>query len=142
MSKRIYVDMDDTLCDFTSAKDSCLRKTPEIKYPWCQMDFFRKLNPIDGAIEAMRILDESFEVLILTRPSIPNPLCYTEKRIWVEENLGIEWCERLIICPDKSLVIGDYLIDDQVWPGFIGKQLVFASTEYPDWDSILRYFKK
>lgn len=139
---RIYVDMDDTICDFTKSKMEHLEKTPEIKYPWCQIDFFRKLKPVEDAIESLKILSEEYDVWILTRPSIKNPLCYMEKRMWVEDYLGIEWCEKLIICPDKSLLIGDYLIDDQPWDNFKGRQLLFGSKKYPNWKSILDFFNQ
>ena len=35
-------------------------------------------------------------------------------------------CDRLILCPDKSLLKGDVLIDDTPWPGFEGQQLLFS----------------
>jgi len=34
--------------------------------------------------------------------------------------------------------MGDYLIDDRDCPGFKGKQFLFGSKEYPDWNSILK----
>lgn len=124
---RIYVDMDDTLCDFTGAHKASLEAVPAQKFPQAQMDFFRKLKPIDNAIDVMKRLSINFDVWILTRPSYLNPLCYTEKRLWVEDHLGIEWCNKLILCPDKSLLIGDWLIDDVAWPGFEGFQLLFGT---------------
>jgi 5'-nucleotidase len=105
----VYVDMDDTLCDFTGAYRVALDKNPGIIYPQSQFDFFRKLDPLPLALDAMEILtNRGYDVWILTRPSILNPSCYTEKRLWVEDHLGIEWCNKLIICPDKSLVKGDF----------------------------------
>lgn len=138
--KRIYVDMDDTLCDFMGASWLALKEKPEQRYPQAEMDFFRKLRPHDGAIEAMNKLAEGHDVWILTRPSYRNPLCYTEKRLWVEDHLGLEWCEKLILCPDKSLMKGDYLIDDIRWDEFEGEQLVYGNQEFSTWDSVLTYF--
>lgn len=138
---RIYIDMDDTICNFTEAYREQLNKCPKQKYPQSQVNFFRKLKPLTGAIDAMRLLKEKgHDVWILTRPSVLNPLCYMEKRIWVEDNLGIEWCERLIICPDKSLVKGDFLIDDNQWPDFEGEQLLFGSPNFSNWKKVLKYF--
>jgi 5'(3')-deoxyribonucleotidase len=130
--------MDDTICDFTKAHKRL--KTPDIKYTQSQMDFFRKLEPINGAIPSVKRLGEKFDVWFLTRPSYMNPLCYTEKRLWIEDHFGVKWCERLILCPDKSLMIGDYLIDDYPWPEFEGKQVLFGSKEYPDWNKIVFKF--
>tara|TARA_R110000823_G_scaffold296080_3_gene416111 strand:+ start:46965 stop:47261 length:297 start_codon:yes stop_codon:yes gene_type:complete len=78
-----------------------------------------------------------YDVWLLSRPSFKNPLCYTEKRLWVENNLGEEWVEKFILAPDKSLLIGDYLIDDKPWDDFQGKQFLIGSDEYPDWYTIL-----
>jgi 5'(3')-deoxyribonucleotidase len=139
-NKRVYVDMDDTLCDFLGAFIESREKCPKQAYPQAQIDFFRKLKPLPMALQAMELLkDSGHDVWILTRPSIMNPLCYMEKRLWVEDNLGIEWCERLILCPDKSLVKGDFLIDDQEWPGFEGEQILFGSPKFPSWREVLNY---
>ena len=124
---RVYVDMDDVLCDWMGAYDEARERVPGQKYPQAQMDFFRKLKPLPHAIEGINIMKwRGHDVWILTKPSYMNPLCYTEKRLWVEDHLGLEWCDRLILCPDKSLLKGDVLIDDTPWPGFEGQQLLFT----------------
>ena len=133
-----YVDMDDTLCDFQTSRKAHIEKTPSIKVPWCKMDFFRKLAPMEGAIDGIIKLTENYDVWILTRPSVYNPLCYTEKRLWVEDHLGFEWCHKLILCPDKSLMKGHLLIDDNEWKKFEGIQLLFGSESCPDWNSVLK----
>lgn len=139
MKPRIYVDMDDTLCDFLRAQTEARLKTPQQAYPQAQVDFFRKLKPIEGALDAMKNMDKQFDVWILTRPSILNPMCYTEKRLWVEDHLGIEWCNKLILCPNKGLLKGDVLIDDQPWDEFEGQQILFGSARFPDWREVLIY---
>ena len=141
MQHRIYVDMDDTLCDFMGAQSRARMKTPTQMFPQAQMDFFRKLEPLQGAIEGMKYLNKHYDVWILTRPSIYNPLCYTEKRLWVEDHLGIDFCHKLILCPDKALLRGDILIDDQKWEHFEGQQLVFGSKEFPNWQAVLSYLR-
>ena len=57
-----------------------------------------------------QIYSDKFDMWFLTAPSIKNPMSYAEKRVWIETNSFPP--ERLIICPDKSLLKGDYLIDD------------------------------
>jgi 5'(3')-deoxyribonucleotidase len=139
---RIYVDMDDTLCDFLKMAEINLQRNPSIKYPQSQYGFFTSLPPIYGAIHGYKELEEmGYDVWILTRPSVKNPLCYTEKRVWVENWLGLETCDKLILCPDKALLKGDYLIDDQPWDGFEGTQLLFGSDEFLNWQVIIKYFK-
>jgi 5'(3')-deoxyribonucleotidase len=50
--------------------------------------------------------------------------------------------EKLILCPDKSLVKGDYLIDDDIKHGqltFEGEHIRFGSSNFPDWKSVIKY---
>ena len=133
-----YCDMDDTLCDFEGACREHIQRVPIIGIPWCKMDFFRKLEPIEGAIEGINKLSEYYDVWILTKPSVNNPMSYTEKRLWVEDHLGFDWCNKLIICPDKSLMKGHLLIDDRPWPMFEGYQLKFGSILTPNWEVALK----
>ena len=57
--------------------------------------------------------------------------------MWVEDHLGLHWCKKLILCPDKSLLKGDILIDDQVWEKFSGQKIVFNS-ETNNWSHIIK----
>ena len=142
--KIVYIDMDDTLCDFTWSHSFHTMKNPEVKYPQSQWGFFSSLYPLEGAIEAVNALLDSKEYSphILTAPSIKNPLCYTEKRVWVGNHLGMEMVDRLIISSHKNLLKGDYLIDDNIsgkgQDKFEGELLHFGET-FPDWRSIREY---
>lgn len=136
--------MDDTICDFKGAYEKAIIENPGIQFPQSQYGFFRNLKPLDGAIEAVQKLHDEYpqyEVYLLTAPSMKNPLCYSEKREWVETYLGYELVERLIISPNKALLKGDVLIDDMTsgkgQEHFEGKILQYGSTEYPDWQTIL-----
>lgn len=148
MKKIVYLDMDDVLCQYTTAFQKAIKENPAIQYPQSQYDFFRKLSPVKDALSSVQFLRQQpiFDVYILTAPSVKNPLCYTEKRLWVEDHLGFEMVNRLIISPNKGLSQGDYLIDDHdVGRGqdnFSGKLLHFGSPQFPDWLSIISYFKE
>ena len=72
------------------------------------------LNPIEGAIDALRSMaDFGYDVVICTSPWLPNPTCVQDKVDWVRHHLGTGWAERTIITKDKTMVRGDYLIDDK-----------------------------
>lgn len=135
---RIYVDMDGVLCDVYKAYTTARLQQPLIKFPQSIHGFFRDLEEIKGACAAMRVLkDWGHDVWILTRPSTMNRLCYTEKADWVHKHLGQEWVEKLILCPDKSLLKGDLLIDDNPWPGFEGVQIQYGHGKYQCWADVL-----
>ncbi len=134
---RIYVDMDGVLCDFDSAHSHQKKAYPDVQYPQSVHGFWELLPEIPKAIRSIRHLAVFHEVYILTAPSIKNTICYSEKANWVKEHLGEEWLERLIICPDKSLLRGDVLIDDRLdshgQSGFQG-----ALIKHVDWDTTMR----
>jgi len=145
MTQTIYIDMDGVLCDFVAHRDAMLQQCPGIAYPQSQYGFFRDLPPIRGGLEAMHDLLASapYDPYILTAPSTRNPLCYTEKRVWVEEHLGMPYVERLIISPNKALLKGAYLIDDhQSGRGqeeFEGELIHFGSSQFPTWSEVMAY---
>lgn len=135
----VYVDMDNVLCDCDGAIRTVKVTKPEMPYPQAEYGFFLKLDPLPGALDGIRALAEVHDVWILTRPSVINPMCYLEKRVWVENHLGLPWCYKLILSPDKALLRGDILVDDNPWPGFQGVQLLFGSQVCPNWAAVLNY---
>jgi 5'-nucleotidase len=144
----IYVDMDDVLCDFIGAYNKAKREFPDVLYPQSKPSFFHNLKPIEGTIEGFLYLysQKAFDVYILTAPSVYNPLCYTEKRLWVEDNLGFEVAHKLILASNKALFQGHYLIDDmdrgKGQEGFIGVHIHFGSQQFKTWHEIIQKFKK
>ncbi len=141
MKKRIYIDMDNTLCDYRKAYLAARKREPETHYPQSQYGFFANLEPLPQAIAAYHHLAKKFEVYILTAPSYLNPLCYTEKRVWIERHLGLEATQHLIICKRKGLLKGDFLIDDLPYPEFEGTQLLFGKAPYENWGQVLDFLE-
>ena len=142
---RIFIDLDDTLCDYSGAHAAALARCPHIAYPQSQVDFYRALAPLPGSLEGVARLrgDGRHEVWILSAPSICNPLSYMEKRLWVSDHLGNWGAERLILCPDKSLCIGDYLVDDRTegrgQERFGGELVPFGGVDFPNWAAVTAY---
>jgi 5'-nucleotidase len=140
----IYVDMDDTICDYKS-HHAKIKAIHEMAWPQSMPGFFLHLKPLPNAIESLKELEKHFEVCILTRPSVLNLHCYSEKAEWVRDHLGEEWLERLYLAPNKSKHIGHYLIDDAIGFGqeeFNGMLIRFGSKEFPNWKTIMEFFRK
>jgi len=138
----VYIDMDDTICDYTTHYKEMSQLNPDVKYPQSKEGFFLSLKPLQGAIEAVNKLREVFDVYILTSPSYKNPLCYTEKRIWIERHFDLDFCQKLIISPNKNILMGDYLIDDILWDKFKGEQIQFGKSPFENWDKVIKYLIK
>ena len=138
--KIVYVDMDNTICDFLTPFKSGQFK---LKYPQSKIGFFLDLEPLEGALEGIKTLQQKYDVWILTRPSIKNTNCYTEKAEWIKKYFGENFLEKLILCPNKSLVKGDYLIDDDHRHGqteFEGEHIHFGKDDkFKTWSQVIEY---
>jgi 5'(3')-deoxyribonucleotidase len=134
--------MDGVLCNFYGAAKKALTENPEQKYPQSQWGFFLKLEEIEDAIESVKLLQTKYDVWILTRPSFRNVNCFTEKAQWIWDHLGFEMLEKTIMSGDKSLLIGDYLIDDMGNAGqeeFEGELIHFKTEKFPNWETVVDY---
>jgi 5'-nucleotidase len=157
---RVLIDMDGVIADFESRflelwrlqhPDKLYippeqRTTPYIidQYPpeykgliqqiFFAPGFFRSLPPIPGGLNALTEMKKAgIEVFICTTPFVQFQNCVPEKFEWVEKNLGSEWIERIILTFDKTLVKGDYLIDDM--------PIIFG-VETPTWEHVIYGCKK
>lgn len=93
--------------------------------------FFLDLEPIPGALEAMHEMHamHDTEVFICTSPLLKYEHCVGEKFSWVDKYLGPQFVERIILTRDKTVVLGDLLIDD--------KDTILGQEETPAWEHIL-----
>jgi 5'(3')-deoxyribonucleotidase len=133
---RIYVDMDRTLCDYDKGY---IKWREGYEYPQSKEGFFRDLDPLPGAIEAYKYLDNKYDVWILTRPSFLNIGCYTEKAEWVLNHLGLKVQQKTILCGNKSLVKGDFLVDDHHkdgQPEFEGIWIQIWKHPFSSWKAV------
>lgn len=142
MKQIICIDMDGVLCDFYGAftKES----STALRWPQSRYGFFLNLDPIPGGVEVVNELRLKYDVCILTAPSVKNPLCYAEKRMWIEKHFDMDMVENLIITKRKNLVMGDFLIDDNLTgcgqENWAGELIHFGSDSYPDWDTVRKRF--
>src|ERR1700677_2810327 len=153
MAKIIHVDMDNTICNYSKKMAKELTNyrlyNPDNKdFPSFDIDiteqnwwmfnlnnyktliqkqdhFFLDLEPISGAINALNELENAgYTVFIVSSPSIKNSTCYSDKMIWLLTHMGSKWAKKLILTKDKTLVHGDYLIDDKI---------IITGIQKPSW---------
>lgn len=138
----VYIDMDHTFCDLEGAIDFWLKRARtdvEKTWPWSMVGFFESLLPMNGSLEFWHKWVDKIDLWFLTRPSIPNRHCYTEKANWIYKHLGEDGVKKLILCPKKDLLIGDILIDDSGKDGqstFKGQWWQFGSENFRSWEDV------
>ena len=140
--KVIYVDMDGVLCDFGAFLEKMTSKGMNKFQVFKMLGVFEDLNPIQGAVNAFHLLDQHFDVYILSTPLWSNPDSWKGKRIWVEKYLGKAAKKKLILSHNKGLMKGNYLIDDREANGvldFEGEHIKFGEGEYVGWNEVLNY---
>ena len=136
----VLIDMDGVICDFDKrAKEleaQGVKGHSLFKHP----SAYKDLEPIEGAIDAWNALQDKYETYILSTPPWSNPDAWAEKRMWVQQHLGDSAKKKLILCHNKGLVIGDFLIDDRIANGvadFKGEHIHFADSKFPGWRDVL-----
>jgi len=140
--KVIYIDMDGVLCDYGAFLEKMISKGMNKFQIFKMLGVFEDLNPIQGAVNAFHLLDQHFDVYILSTPLWSNPDSWKGKRIWVEKYLGKAAKKKLILSHNKGLMKGDYIIDDREANGvleFEGEHIKFGEGEYIRWDEVLNY---
>jgi 5'-nucleotidase len=142
VNKRIYVDMDGVICDYYTAYQIVKKERPEIQHPQSLYGFFIGLKSIPYSIDMVQYLSKKYDLWFLSKPSVYNINSYSEKALWIYNNFGFELQKRLILSSDKSLLKGDYLIDDQTNANqdkFEGEHILFGSPKFPNWIEVVKY---
>jgi 5'(3')-deoxyribonucleotidase len=142
-NKIIYIDMDGVVADFATKWETMYGcKLDPYHLPPTPDRFYHDLEPIPDAIESVHKLSTQFNIYFLSTPEWDNPSCWMDKRLWIEKHFGDLGYKKLILSHDKSLCIGDYLIDDRIVHGvdnFIGEHIHFGTEQFPDWETVLKY---
>ena len=137
--KIVYVDLDGVIADYE--RNSKGTTDEERKAP----GFFANLEPLPDAIESFKKLCKHYEVYFLSTAPWSNIHAWSEKRVWVEKHFGEYAFKRLILSHNKSLLRGEYLIDDRIAngvDGFEGEHIHFGTSKFPTWESVLSYLKE
>lgn len=73
--------------------------------------FFEDLDVIEGAQDGVKALAKECEVWFCSKPLTNNESCVGDKDAWIKRHFP-KLKDRLILAGDKSLIIGDILLDD------------------------------
>jgi 5'(3')-deoxyribonucleotidase len=140
MKKIMYIDMDGVIANFAKAATEGGWKHRPDKHV-----SYRDLEVMPGAIDALAILNEDFDIFIASTPPWDRPECWGHKREWIAEHFPY-LKRKIILTHRKDLLIGDILIDDSRWrgqPDFQGQWLWFGSNQRClDWPSTMEYLYK
>jgi 5'-nucleotidase len=116
--------------NFSAVKDYPEHLRSRVASIYHRPRFFRNLKMVSGARKALfEMLEDGHEVRICTAPLTNYRHCVLEKFEWVEEHLGHDFTKRIILARDKTVIRGDYLIDD--------KPVVEGSYDSPLWKRIV-----
>lgn len=142
--KRLYFDMDGVIVDFVSALK--LQSEQTLKEYEGREDeipgLFGQMQPMPGALEAVRKLNEYYDCYILSTAPWGNPSAWSDKVIWITRYLDDVFHKKMVITHCKHLCKGDILIDDRDKHGvrdFEGEWIHFGSERFPDWNAVLDY---
>ena len=95
--------------------------------------FFRHLPVIQDCIDVLKEINLRYEVFIVSAATeFPNSL--KDKLEWLMDHFPFFTWRQLVLCGDKRLVFGDYMIDDHVknLQHFKGKKYLFTSAHNLD----------
>ena len=148
MRKIVYIDMDNVLVNFQTGIDRLSEKIKQ-EYEGRLDDvprIFGLMEPMTGAIDAVKNLNEYFDLYVLSTAPWKNPSAWSDKAIWIQKYFGSEpgslFYKKLIISHHKNLNKGDFLIDDRENNGakdFDGELILFGSERFKDWEKVTEY---
>ena len=91
--------------------------------------FFRNLPVMKDSVDVIRAMNEKYEVFIVSAAmEFPNSL--KDKLEWLLEHFPYLNWRQVVLCGDKRVINGDYMIDDHTrnLDTFNGKKYLFTSA--------------
>ena len=153
--KIIYIDLDDVIADFAGAT-WCPIKNRIQQSKMHDANFFFDLKPTEGSKGAILDLERmGFDLWILSQPLAESYESYSDKARWVQLHFP-QLYKKIVLTQDKSLHIGEYLIDDNIskwgnkfkgqfvhfkYGGYNGLPSDWVNTK-TEWTKIVEFFSK
>lgn len=96
------------------------RQANSIRWHIDNAHWFRDLPVTAGAQEGVQeMLDVGWDVWVCTKPLEANVWCRDDKAAWLREHFPMIPEPRLILASDKSMILGDILLDDAIKPSWV-----------------------
>ena len=95
--------------------------------------FFRNLPVMDDAVDVLKEMNKQYEIFIVSAAvEFPNSL--KDKHDWLMEHFPYFSWKQLVLCGDKKMISGDYMIDDHLKNliHFKGKPLLYSALHNRD----------
>jgi 5'-nucleotidase len=91
------------------------------------VNFFYSAMPINGSIEAVRKLNTTYKVFIVSSAT-QFPLSLTEKINWLAKYFPFISWQQIVLCGSKEIAYGDIMIDDHFknLDNFNGQTILFT----------------
>lgn len=173
MKKRIAIDMDEVIADAVSKhlalfnrdyqenltsddlhgkklRDLRPHLKNEIREYFDDPSFFRDLEVMKDSQEVIRELSEEYEIFITTA-AMEVPTSFDAKYAWLKEHFPFLSDLNIVFCGDKSIILADYLIDDNSrhFKHFRGQGILFTAphnmhetgfVRVDNWQEVRQYF--
>jgi len=144
--KRILIDMDGVLADVYSrfyeihekesgiklSADDVAGKLEAEAFPnqrkWVSAPgFFRSVPLMKGSVEGLRMLNEKYEVIVISMAT-EFPQSLTDKQAWLHEHFPFITWKQVVFCGNKNIIEADIMIDDHPknLDNFKGETLIFT----------------
>jgi 5'(3')-deoxyribonucleotidase len=75
--------------------------------------FFRNLRPIEGAQSALAVLEEYYDIFVVTSPWLGSSRPYLDKYYWLQDYFP-RYATKMIATRAKHIIEGDLLVDDHM----------------------------
>ncbi len=98
--------------------------------------FFRNAPLMKDAVEALRLLNEKYEIFIVSA-AMEFPGSLAEKHGWLKEHFPFITWQQIVFCGSKTVIQGDIMIDDHYknLDNFTGETILFTQPHnegHPD----------
>lgn len=149
--KRLIIDMDDVMADATGQflhyyeKEFGVRIDRSVlngkgegegfpenhsvvsKFPY-RDNFFRTMSVNENCQEVMEKINRKFDLFIVSA-AMKFPQSLSEKLQWIKEHFPFLTWKQIVFCGSKTIVYGDYMIDDLVYnlEHFNGEKFIFTA---------------